>query len=119
MFNVLIFGLVAYYFYKNNIKTGRLKQFVRKSLPDLISYLERIANNIDGNKHKNNTGKSNNANYMSIEEAKQILGVKNSASKEEILSSFKKLMLVNHPDKGGSSYLAAKIIQAKKTLLNE
>ena len=41
------------------------------------------------------------SNYMSVEEARQILGLKNNPSKDDVLSAFKKLMLVNHPDKGG------------------
>ena len=67
---------------------------------------------IDGTKNSHRS-----SNYMSIEEARQILGVKYDTSKNDILSAFKKLMLKNHPDKGGTEYIATKIIQAKNTLL--
>jgi hypothetical protein len=113
MFNVLIIGLVIYYFYKNNIKTGKLKKFMRQTLPNIIDYLQNFSDKIDGSQ----TRRYSRSNTMSIEEARQILGVKNGASKEEILGMFKKLMLINHPDKGGTEYIAAKIIQAKQTLI--
>jgi hypothetical protein len=115
MFNFLIFSLITYYFYKNNIKTGKFKHFLRQSIPGLIIYLQALVDRIDGKKRY----RENPANSMTREEAMQILGVKQGASKDEILSAFKKLMLINHPDKGGTEYLAAKIIQAKKTLINE
>lgn len=114
MFNFLILGFFLYFFYKNNIKTGKFKQFMRSALPSIIDHLQNIVNKIDGNK---STRRSNQSNYMSVEEARQILGLKNNPSKDDVLSAFKKLMLVNHPDKGGSEYIAAKIIQAKETLI--
>ncbi len=115
MFNFLLFGLIIYYFYKNNVKTGKIKFFLRQSLPNLINYLQAVVDKIDGQKRSYSGSKG--TTYMTVEEARQILGVKLGASKEEILSAFKKLMLINHPDKGGTEYIAAKIIQAKKTLI--
>ncbi len=57
--------------------------------------------------------------YMSKEEAKEILGVHDLATKEDITTAFNTLMKKNHPDVGGSKYLAQKIIIAKKTLIDE
>ena len=54
---------------------------------------------------------------MTIEEACKILGVDKNASKEEIIEAHRNLIQKNHPDRGGSDYIATKINQAKDFLL--
>ena len=54
---------------------------------------------------------------MSRREAALILGVRENTTLERIKDAHRKVLLLNHPDRGGSALLAAKINEAKDVLL--
>ena len=53
---------------------------------------------------------------MSRREAAQILGIRETSSKQVIKDAHRKLMMMNHPDRGGSPFIATKINEAAETL---
>lgn len=56
---------------------------------------------------------------MDYSEALEILELNENPTKEEVKRAYRRLIERNHPDKGGSKYLAAKINMAKDMVLKE
>ncbi|EJF64959.1 hypothetical protein BD309DRAFT_986983 [Dichomitus squalens] len=57
---------------------------------------------------------------MDRKEALAILGLKDGAAlKKQLKDAHRQIMLANHPDRGGSPYLASKINEAKDLLDKE
>ncbi|KAG6401407.1 hypothetical protein SASPL_138263 [Salvia splendens] len=55
----------------------------------------------------------------SSREASLILGVRESTPPDKVREAHRKVMVANHPDAGGSHYLASKINEAKDVLLGK
>ncbi|KAF0220777.1 MAG: hypothetical protein FD176_3290 [Rhodospirillaceae bacterium] len=55
---------------------------------------------------------------MSVEEAREILGLDAKADVAAIKAAHRRLMEANHPDRGGSTWIAARLNQARDRLLS-
>lgn len=98
---------------------GQLAEQDNESAQILTVYMDRIhpdwrdeAKDYAGGSNAD-SGSAN----MSPDEALQILDLESGASEDDIREAHRRLIANLHPDKGGSSYLAAQINQAKDVLL--
>lgn len=53
---------------------------------------------------------------MNRTEAAKILGVRETSNKQAVKEAHRKMMLLNHPDRGGSPFIASKINEASEVL---
>jgi hypothetical protein len=94
--------------------------FDAESVALLESYLDRRFPAWRQNAQGNGTGgqrRTAAGGKMTAEEAYQILGLQPGASRDDIARAHRGLMKKLHPDQGGSTYLAARVNEAKDTLL--
>jgi hypothetical protein len=98
---------------------GLLSEVDEESRALLVAYLDRrdpgwsehAQSDAAAGRRASSSGK------MSEEEAYQILGLQAGASTDDISRAHRTLMKKLHPDQGGSTFLAARINEAKETLL--
>lgn len=85
----------------------------------LETYLDRIHGDHWREQAARNETSSAGGSVMTREEAFEVLGVAPGATEEDIVEAHRRLMQKLHPDRGGSTYLAAKLNQAKDMLLGK
>jgi hypothetical protein len=100
--------------------TAMISSFDAESVALFESYLDRRfpawRQNAQGNA-AGGQGRAAATGKMTNEEAYQILGLQPGAGRNEIGRAHRGLMKKLHPDQGGSTYLAARVNEAKDTLL--
>ena len=96
------------------ILSEQFKNNDRESYVLLQAYLLRSGT---GNYQSQDSYQPNSYSELSKDEAYEVLGLPNSASKDQVIMAHKRLMQRLHPDRGGSDYLAAKINAAKDKLI--
>lgn len=92
------------------------KQQDAESASLLVAYLDRMHpgwNNAESGKSKPAATNLE----MDAQQAREVLGVAETANKKDIIKAHKSLMQKMHPDRGGSEYLAQQINKARDTLL--
>ena len=85
----------------------------------LHSYSKSKKENAQPAEPKEKVSRSMAAGEMSEEEAYFILELPQGASREDIQRAFKRMMMEFHPDRKGNAYMAAKINQARETLIKK
>ena len=83
-----------------------------------VSVLEAYLDRIHPDWRTQGTGAQSGTGVMTVEEARAILGVGPDATGDEIREAHRRLMQKLHPDRGGSTYLAAQINRARDLLLH-
>ena len=105
------------------IELARLWQDCRFSDPQsaqiVAAYLDRLHPSWREDMARQGGPSTEGEGRMTREEALEILGLAQGASEDDIRHAHRELMMKLHPDRGGSTYLAAKINEAKDILLGK
>jgi len=99
-------------------------RYIARTAPQLVTKLESATRAIDFQLPKFDMKAWENSKYhkggfegkMTRREAALILGISPNSDAKKIRDAHKRVMILNHPDRGGSPYMASKINEAKDFL---
>ncbi|MBT8138612.1 MAG: DnaJ domain-containing protein [Gammaproteobacteria bacterium] len=90
-----------------------------RSLPFLHQFQKARAEQQTGDNSGASAKQRENSGNIDEHEAREILGVTENASRQEIIEAHRRLIQKLHPDRGGNDYLASRINRAKDILLKQ
>jgi DnaJ-domain-containing protein 1 len=102
----------------NGRKSSQQTDFHR-IFQEILQNMQNGYSNQTNRSSQSSSSYSTNRSGITRKEAFEILGLQQNATDEEIRTAYKKLIMKNHPDSGGSNYLSQKITEAKNLLLGE
>ncbi len=86
--------------------------------PALAQVWQQLRKRGSNQHHERATGNKSPASVdLTVTQARALLDVTADATPEEIIKAHRRLIARNHPDKGGSTYIAAQLNAAKELLL--
>ena len=96
---------------------GRTLSWLSRHLPWLAPLIAKHAQARQGQTENDQSQDADKSPHLTPAEARRILGVDESASRDDIIDAHRKLIQKFHPDRGGNDYLASRINAAKELLL--
>jgi hypothetical protein len=126
LYFIIFFIIFSFFLKKISSKINFFEKIMNEMIENLKKNQQYFHNYSNYHAHNNTTNDShsqsfynNSPNSMSEKEALEILGLKDSASDEEIKAKYRLLILKFHPDSGGSEYLSRKLTDARNILLKK
>lgn len=83
----------------------------------LTAYIQRYHPNLSAGQEDTASTEST-SDAMTADRARKVLGVSDTATRDEVIEAHRRLMQKNHPDRGGSEFIASEINLAKQVLLD-
>ncbi len=92
--------------------------FLRRGF-GLIRYLPWIRQLYQSRSARGSTADAPRSGDMSFAQAREVLDLGRAPTKDEVIAAHRRLMQKLHPDRGGSTFLAQQLNEAKRVLLKD
>ncbi len=124
MLIAVVIGIIVLLMRAGLIHLAAIISFVGVALPLITRALHAKAAWNSAQRSKQSESDQGNATQQTAQrmtkaEAQEVLGVDENASRTDIQEAYHRLIRKNHPDQGGSKFLASQINTARDILLND